>query len=230
MGGEVEMPMRDHEKAAANANFKVEKRKLIDICDAYKRRKYIEDLDILVNELGGVDGLLDALQVEDYNKGISADSLDVRERVFGTNHKEPPGRTGFCNMVLAALDDFMLKLLIVCAIFSIIVEIGFNINDPAKLATAWIEGFAILVAVAVVSLVSAWSDYKKEGQFLEQQKLEELSKNVSSIFKMRFIFNLFEFKANFLNVYRLYACVMETKLLSTETTLKSVISSKFKVE
>jgi hypothetical protein len=49
------------------------------------------------------------------------------------------------------------------ATFSIVVEIGFNINDPEKLKTAWIEGFAILMAVAVVSLVSAWSDYKKEG-------------------------------------------------------------------
>jgi len=82
-------------------------------------------------------------------------------------------------MVLAALDDFMLKLLIVCAIFSIVVEIGFNINNPEKLKTAWIEGFAILVAVAVVSLVGAWSDYKKEGQFMEQQKLEEDGKIVT---------------------------------------------------
>jgi magnesium-transporting ATPase (P-type) len=85
-------------------------------------------------------------------------------------------------MVLAALDDFMLKLLIVCAIFSIVVEVGFNINKPEKLKTAWIEGFAILVAVAVVSLVGAWSDFKKEGQFLEQQKLEEGGKTVSIYF------------------------------------------------
>lgn len=176
------VPMRDHEKAAANANFKVDAKKLISLCDAYKKRKYIEELEILNNELGGAEGLLDALQIGDYNKGISVESLEVRERVFGTNHKEPPGRSGFCNMVLAALDDFMLKLLIICAIFSIVVEIGFNINNPEKLATAWIEGFAILVAVAVVSLVSAWSDFKKEGQFLEQQKLEELSKNVSIYF------------------------------------------------
>lgn len=41
-------------------------------------------------------------------------------------------------------------------------------RDPEHLATAWIEGFAILVAVAVVSLVTAGSDYKKEGQFLKQ--------------------------------------------------------------
>ena len=102
--------------------------------------------------------------------------------MFGTNFKELPGRTGFCNMVCAALDDFMLKLLIVCAFFSIVVEIGFNIKNPEKLKTAWIEGFAILVAVAVVSLVGAWSDYKKEGQFLEQQKIDNDSKMVSEAF------------------------------------------------
>jgi len=39
-------------------------------------------------------------------------------------------------------------------------------------AHAWIEGAAILIAVAVVSLVTAVSDYKKEGQFLKQLEIE----------------------------------------------------------
>ena len=39
---------------------------------------------------------------------------------------------------------------------------------PENIGHAWIEGFAILLAVAVVSLVGAGSDYKKEGQFLKQ--------------------------------------------------------------
>ena len=66
-------------------------------------------------------------------------------------------------MVFAALEDFMLKLLLVCAFFSIVVDMTFAAADPdpAKLKTAWIEGFAIFMAVAVVSLVSAWSDFKK---------------------------------------------------------------------
>lgn len=183
MGGEIEtVPMKDNDRAAKSINFGIQKQQLIDVCDAYKKRKYVEDLDLVVNKLKKAEGILAALQVDDYTKGVNSETLDARELAFGTNHKELPGRTGFCNMVLAALDDFMLKLLIVCAIFSIVVEIGFNINNPEKLATAWIEGFAILVAVAVVSLVGAWSDYKKEGQFLEQQKLEELSKNVSIYF------------------------------------------------
>mmetsp|Transcript_16509 Transcript_16509/g.28037 ORF Transcript_16509/g.28037 Transcript_16509/m.28037 type:complete len:1044 (+) Transcript_16509:329-3460(+) len=70
----------------------------------------------------------------------------------------------------------MLKILIVCAFFSIGIDVG--LAEPEERSHAWIEGFAILVAVAVVSLVSAWSDYKKEGQFLKQQQLEENTKVV----------------------------------------------------
>jgi len=54
-------------------------------------------------------------------------------------------------------------------------------KKPEHLATAWIEGFAILVAVAVVSLVTAGSDYKKEGQFLKQQAIAEVGKVVSTL-------------------------------------------------
>jgi len=102
--------------------------------------------------------------------------LDTREAVFGTNYKEGPKRTPFCQLLLAALDDFMLKILIVCAIFSIVVEMGFA--KPEERGSAWIEGTAILMAVALVSGVTAWSDYKKEGQFLKTQLLEESSKTV----------------------------------------------------
>lgn len=68
-------------------------------------------------------------------------------------------------MLLAALDDFMLKILIGCAVFQLAIEL--STADKEHLKTAWIEGFAILLAVAVVSFVGAGSDYKKEGQFLK---------------------------------------------------------------
>jgi hypothetical protein len=68
-------------------------------------------------------------------------------------------------LLLAALDDFMLKILIVCAIFSIVVDMSFAKPEHRKFA--WIEGTAILFAVAVVSGVTAWSDWKKEAQFLK---------------------------------------------------------------
>ena len=64
-------------------------------------------------------------------------------------------------MLLEALDDFMLKLLLVCACISIAVDMGFA--DEHERAYAWVEGFSIFVAVACVSLVSSISDYQKEG-------------------------------------------------------------------
>lgn len=70
----------------------------------------------------------------------------------------------------------MLKILIACAIFSIVVDTSFA--TPETIGHAWVDGTAILVAVAVVSGVTAWSDYKKEQQFLKQQLLEENSKTV----------------------------------------------------
>lgn len=176
--GEAEL-MDDSVRAAQNANFKVTKSQLIGVVEAYRRRKYVEDLDYIKTELNGTAGLLEALD-SNATTGVSANSLAIREKVFGTHYKPPPQRTPFCTMLCAALDDFMLKILIGCAIFSIIVEMAFA-ETPEKRKTAWIEGFAILFAVAVVSVVSAWSDYKKEGQFLKQQMLEEHSKIVSLV-------------------------------------------------
>ena len=80
-------------------------------------------------------------------------------------------------MLKEALDDFMLKILIGCAVFQLIIEL--STATAETIGHAWIEGFAILLAVAVVSLVGAGSDYKKEGQFLKQQQLAERQKIVS---------------------------------------------------
>ena len=71
----------------------------------------------------------------------------------------------------------MLQVLIVCAIFSIVVDMSFA--EGHERAHAWIEGAAILIAVAVVSLVTAVSDYKKEGQFLKQLEIEIAGQVVS---------------------------------------------------
>lgn len=112
--------------------------------------------------------------------GISNNSCEARTIAFGTHKREAPERTGFCALLLEALDDFMLKILIGCAVFQLVFEIGMAAaKAPEHLATAWIEGFAILVAVAVVSLVTAGSDYKKEGQFLKQQAIAEVGKVVT---------------------------------------------------
>jgi magnesium-transporting ATPase (P-type) len=65
------------------------------------------------------------------------------------------------------LDDFMLRLLLVCAVVEIAVEVGFA--DAEERRTAWIEGVAIFIAVFVVAGVGSWNDWQKEQQFLKLQ-------------------------------------------------------------
>jgi magnesium-transporting ATPase (P-type) len=69
---------------------------------------------------------------------------------------------GFCRLLWEALQDFLLQVLIVAAIVSIVLQVVF---DEDHRSTAWIEGFAIIIAVAVISLVTAFNNYEKEQQF-----------------------------------------------------------------
>jgi Ca2+ transporting ATPase len=75
---------------------------------------------------------------------------------------------------MKAMEDFMLRLLLVCACIDIGFEVGFAEPDDrshCKLflfytLIAWIEGFAIFAAVFIVAFVGSYNDYKKEEQFL----------------------------------------------------------------
>ncbi len=62
-------------------------------------------------------------------------------------------------------------ILIFAGVFSIIIN---PIVESHERSTAWIEGFAILVAVVVVIVVTAYNDLQKEKEF---QKLNELAEN-----------------------------------------------------
>jgi predicted branched-subunit amino acid permease len=53
----------------------------------------------------------------------------------------------------------MLKVLIVAAFISIVISMIFEHNK----SIAWIEGAAILGAVTVVTLVTAYNDFAKES-------------------------------------------------------------------
>lgn len=65
---------------------------------------------------------------------------------------------------MAALDDFMLKVLMVAAVCSITFDMILADADHRNMA--WIEGFAIMVAVFVVASVGSFVDWKKEVQFV----------------------------------------------------------------
>lgn len=66
----------------------------------------------------------------------------------------------FCSLFFAALDDFMLKVLMVASVFSIVLDM--LLASPEHRGHAWIEGAAIMVAVIIVASVGSFVDWKKE--------------------------------------------------------------------
>ena len=135
-----------------------------EIIEKYRQRKYVDELDYIKSKFGGVTGLLDGIKVNP-DSGLETNDLYKYEREFGSHYKSPPVRTPFFTLLKEQLEDFMLRVLIVCAIFAIVTEQAFGTKEER--AHNWIEGFAILIAVFVVSTVTAWSDYTKEGNFLK---------------------------------------------------------------
>ena len=105
-----------------------------------------------------------------FETGLTPVDFKEREDHFGSNYKPPPKRTPFCRLFIGALDDFMLKLLLACACISICVDVGFADDHERSHcmlyrfnSLAWVEGFAIFVAVFVVASVGSWNDYQKEA-------------------------------------------------------------------
>lgn len=173
--GEVQMAEID-DSTLAKMGYKIKKGKLIELIDKYRQRVYCDDNDFIQGDCGGIDGLLDALDVNP-DEGIGTHSLENRTMCFDTNEKDPPKRTPFYMLLLGALDDIMLKILLVCAAVGMIMER--ITHDPANPIPWYVDGLAILLAVAVVSIVTAVSDYQKEGEFLKKQLIEENSKVVT---------------------------------------------------
>lgn len=68
-----------------------------------------------------MDGIVKGID-SDADNGIKGGNNLSREAFYGSNFRPPLVAETCCSMFLAALDDFMLKLLIVCAIVSITLD------------------------------------------------------------------------------------------------------------
>ena len=75
-------------------------------------------------------------------------------------------QVSFLELIAGTLEDFTLIVLVISGVASIVLEQLFGAGD-----SGWVEGAAILAAVAVVALVTAVNDYEKEQQFRELSAL-----------------------------------------------------------
>jgi len=132
-------------------------------------------------EFGTVQELCRRLKTSP-NEGLSGSSDDLKTRIdhFGSNVIPPNPPKTFLQLCWEALHDTTLIILLVAAVISL----GLSFYKPPASMQAgheeeeesdhgWIEGTAILFAVAVVVNVTAFNDWRKEKQFRGlQSKIE----------------------------------------------------------
>jgi hypothetical protein len=71
------------------SQFGVTQKQMTKLVDAYRQRKYVEDLDSVRDDYKGTEGILRSLD-SSVSDGIKTTSLDEREKVFGHHRKEKP--------------------------------------------------------------------------------------------------------------------------------------------
>ena len=148
-----------------NSPFDIEVSALEQLMGYYKERgSDYQDLKFF-EEKGGAEYLIKALKTDIHN-GI--DDINNREDEFGSNKVFVEPVPPFCDYVLEALEDMMLRILIVAAIVSIV--LGCTLSDDPS--TDWIDGVSIIVAVIVVTLVGSITNWKKETKFHELNEIQ----------------------------------------------------------
>jgi Ca2+-transporting ATPase len=107
--------------------------------------------------------------------GKKGEAFFDRKRIFGMNHLPEKKSKSFLLLVWIALQDKIMILLGVAAVVSLALGLyqTFGQESHEGGGVEWIEGVAIIVAIAVVSLVGAANDWKKERQFQKLNKKKD---------------------------------------------------------
>ncbi|RLN95016.1 hypothetical protein BBJ28_00021312 [Nothophytophthora sp. Chile5] len=130
-----------------------------------------EKMEEQLGSVGGLEGVAAALKV-DLRQGLDAnDAADLqnREDFFGKNYIAPPTAKSFLELMWDAFQDITIIILTISGIFSII--LSSTVGDHKD--TGWVEGACIILAVLVVTLVTAVNDYQKEQQFRALNAVKE---------------------------------------------------------
>eukprot|EP00571_Detonula_confervacea_P007961 CAMPEP_0172314158 /NCGR_PEP_ID=MMETSP1058-20130122/21825_1 /TAXON_ID=83371 /ORGANISM="Detonula confervacea, Strain CCMP 353" /LENGTH=1201 /DNA_ID=CAMNT_0013027949 /DNA_START=27 /DNA_END=3629 /DNA_ORIENTATION=- len=110
------------------------------------------------------------------DEGITREQSDIdfRREAFGTNVITEKNLDSFLKLCWDAIQDFVLIMLLILGIIGIAVETTVGLEEGEKCGACWIEGAAILAAVAIVVLVTATIDYHKQFSFIRlTQSLHE---------------------------------------------------------
>ena len=115
-------------KPNSNSKFSIEVSTLEKLMGYYKERgSDFQDLKFF-EENGGSDYIIKELKTDIHN---GVDDLNNREEEFGSNKVFVEPVPPFCSYVLEALEDMMLRILIVSAIVSIV--LGCTLSDDPRM-------------------------------------------------------------------------------------------------
>ncbi|XP_064959566.1 calcium-transporting ATPase 7, plasma membrane-type-like [Musa acuminata AAA Group] len=128
-----------------------------DVLKSLVRERRLDE----VQRLGGADGIAAGL-ASDAEAGISGGGgeLDARREAFGANTYPKTKPKGFFWFVYEALNDLFLLILIGCAA----VSLAFGIKEHG-LKEGWYDGASIFLAIFLVSVVSAVSNFRQMKRF-----------------------------------------------------------------
>jgi len=108
------------------------------------------------------DIILEALKSSRDGIPATLKDLEEREKAFGHNRPKELERKTYIGEILEGLEDVTIIMLIIAALVSIILG-GFT----EGWATGWIEGAAILFAVALVLNVTAYNNLQQDALFAD---------------------------------------------------------------
>jgi len=99
-------------------------------------------------------------------------SFEDRQRIFGANTLPEKKTKSIWQLMWLAYNDKVLIVLTVAAVIALALGLYQALGLPEG-GVEWIEGVAIIVAIAVVVIVGALNDYQKERQFAKLNKKKE---------------------------------------------------------
>ncbi|KAF8071684.1 calcium-transporting ATPase [Lyophyllum atratum] len=103
-------------------------------------------------------------------------SVDERRRVYGPNILPTRTSKSLLQLMWMALKDKVLVLLSIAAVISLALGLFQDFGTPrpeGEPPVDWVEGVAIMVAVAIVVVVGSLNDWQKERQFKELNDKKE---------------------------------------------------------
>ncbi|KAH7238913.1 hypothetical protein BKA59DRAFT_458236 [Fusarium tricinctum] len=122
---------------------------------------------------------------DDHSTSQSGDSFADRLRVYKDNRLPEKKGKSLLQLMWITYNDKVLILLSIAAVISLAVGLYQTFggeHKPGEPKVEWVEGVAIIVAIAIVVIVGSLNDYQKERQFtkLNKKKQDRLVKVIRS--------------------------------------------------